>query len=96
MTIPNSSNSGQSRAGPSSSRPGSAMGLPLGMPIPSVERRVAESTEIWARDLRSLFGHARDRFGDVSWESEEGGERIWAHKGRPSLCEAQEHRSFSL
>jgi hypothetical protein len=51
-------------------------------PIVSVERRVTESTEIWARDLRSLFEHAKERFGDVTWESEEGGERIWAHKGR--------------
>jgi hypothetical protein len=50
--------------------------------IVSVERRVTESTEIWARDLRSLFEHAKERFGDVTWESEEGGERIWAHKGR--------------
>ena len=50
-------------------------------PIPTVERSVSESTEIWARDLRSLFEHAKERFGDVTWESEEGGERIWAHKG---------------
>lgn len=42
---------------------------------------MSASTEIWARDLRSLFEHAKARFGDVSWESEEGGERIWAHKG---------------
>jgi hypothetical protein len=52
-----------------------------GPTIPSVENRVSASTEIWARDLRSLFEHAKERFGDVSWESEEGGERIWAHKG---------------
>ncbi|ORY22450.1 hypothetical protein BCR39DRAFT_551657 [Naematelia encephala] len=47
---------------------------------PSVERRVSESTDVWARDLRSVFEHAKDRFGDVSWESEEGSERIWGHK----------------
>jgi hypothetical protein len=50
--------------------------------VPTVERRVSDSTEIWARDLRSLFEHAKERFGDVTWESEEGGTRIWAHKGR--------------
>jgi hypothetical protein len=42
---------------------------------------VAESTEVWARDLRAVFEHAKERFGDVSWESEDGGERIWGHKG---------------
>jgi hypothetical protein len=56
--------------------------IPTLDPIVSVERRVSDSTEIWARDLRSLFEHAKERFGDVTWESEEGGERIWAHKGR--------------
>lgn len=55
--------------------------LPTLSPIPTVERRVSDSTEIWARDLRSLFEHAKERFGDVTWESEEGGSRIWAHKG---------------
>jgi len=56
---------------------------PLLPDFPSVEERVAESTEIWARDLRSLFEHAKERFGDVSWESEddEDGSRIWGHKG---------------
>ena len=51
--------------------------------FPSVEQCVAESTEIWARDLRSLFEHAKERFGDVSWESEgsEDVQRIWGHKG---------------
>ncbi len=51
--------------------------------FPSVEDRVAESTEIWARDLRALFEHAKERFGDVSWESENLGEegRVWGHKG---------------
>jgi hypothetical protein len=49
--------------------------------LPSVEERVAESTEVWARDLRAVFEHARERFGDVTWESEDGGARIWGHKG---------------
>ena len=39
------------------------------------------STEEWARDLRALFNAAKERFGDVSWESEEGGDRVWGHKG---------------
>lgn len=47
----------------------------------TVEKRVEESTEIWARDLASLFGHAKERFGDVSWETQAGGDRIWGHKG---------------
>lgn len=61
-------------------RPQSTLQLPN---FPSVESRVSESTEIWARDLRSLFEHAKDRFGDVSWESEEveDADRIWGHKG---------------
>ena len=58
------------------------LGLSTLNPIPTVERRVSDSTEVWARDLRSLFEHAKERFGDVTWESEEGGSRIWAHKGR--------------
>jgi hypothetical protein len=54
--------------------------------IPTVEQRVSESTEIWAKELRSLFDRAKDRFGDVSWESEEtreyvANDRIWGHKG---------------
>lgn len=49
-------------------------------PFPTVEARVHESTELWARDLRSLFEHARDRFADVSWETDSG-DRVWAHKG---------------
>jgi hypothetical protein len=47
----------------------------------SVEDRVEQSTEIWARDMKSLFEHAKDRFGDVSWETDLGDERIWGHKG---------------
>jgi hypothetical protein len=54
--------------------------IPLLPDLPSVEYRVAQSTEIWARDLRALFEHAKDRFGDVTWESEGDG-RIWGHKG---------------
>ena len=56
--------------------------------IPSVEARVSESTEIWARDLRGLFEHAKERFGDVSWESEGDGdaERIWGHKGGDGIA----------
>ena len=55
--------------------------------FPSVERKVSESTELWARDLQSLFEHAKDRFGDVSWESEdvENGDKIWGHKGLTPL-----------
>jgi hypothetical protein len=50
--------------------------------IPTVEERVSYSTEVWARELRALFEHAKDRFGDVSWESDEGhGARVWGHKG---------------
>lgn len=51
------------------------------LPPETVERRVEISTEEWARDLRALFVHAKERFGDVSWESEEGQERVWGHKG---------------
>jgi hypothetical protein len=47
----------------------------------TVETAVSDSTELWARDLQALFEHARDRFGDVSWETELGSERIWGHKG---------------
>lgn len=49
-------------------------------PFPSVEHRVNTSTESWARDLRTVFDDARDRFSDISWESDSG-ERVWAHKG---------------
>jgi hypothetical protein len=49
--------------------------------FPSVEDRVEISTEGWAKDLRGLFHAAKERFGDVSWESEEGGDRVWGHKG---------------
>lgn len=53
-----------------------------GSAFETVERRVEISTEGWARDLRALFEHAKERFGDVSWESEEGGDRVWGHKGK--------------
>jgi len=49
--------------------------------FPSVESKVEVSTEGWARDLRALFDAAKERFGDVSWESEEGGDKVWGHKG---------------
>lgn len=51
----------------------------------SVEAAVSNSTELWARDLKALNEHAKDRFGDVSWETEYGGERIWGHKGASSF-----------
>lgn len=61
--------------------------------FPSVEDRVENSTEVWARELRSLFDHAKERFGDVSWESEgdgfsgQLGDRVWGHKGEKSrIC----------
>jgi hypothetical protein len=47
----------------------------------TVEVAVSNSTDLWARDLKALYEHARDRFGDVSWETELGVERIWGHKG---------------
>lgn len=49
-------------------------------PFPTIEDRVQQSTELWARDLRQLFEDARDRFSDVSWETDTG-DRVWAHKG---------------
>ena len=55
--------------------------------FPSVESRVEVSTEEWARDLRALFNAAKERFGDVSWESEEGGDRVWGHKGSSGTAE---------
>lgn len=53
----------------------------IGIPFESVERRVEISTEEWARDLRGLFLNAQNRFGDVCWESQEGQEKVWGHKG---------------
>lgn len=49
-------------------------------PFPTVEDRVQQSTELWTKDLRQLFEVARERFSDVSWETDIG-ERVWAHKG---------------
>lgn len=57
-----------------------------GLMFPSVEDRVAESTESWASDLAVLFSQAKERFGDVTWECEDGGEKIWGHKGAQSTC----------
>ncbi|ORX34351.1 hypothetical protein BD324DRAFT_583444 [Kockovaella imperatae] len=51
--------------------------------IPCVEERVAESLSVWAKELRALFDHAKERFGDVTWENEDdssGRSRIWGHK----------------
>lgn len=48
--------------------------------FPSVEDRVALSTNQWADDLRGIYNNARDRFSDVAWETDTG-ERIFAHKG---------------
>lgn len=82
MTMPIPvNNQQQQRPRPLSSLTIGGRGLYNNELIPTVERSVSDSTEIWARDLRSLFEHAKERFGDVTWESEEGGERIWAHKG---------------
>lgn len=49
-------------------------------PFPTIEDRVTQSTELWARDLRRLFEDARQLFSDVSWETDIG-DRVWAHKG---------------
>ena len=61
----------------------SSPGLPID--FPSVETRVDQSTDIWARDLKALVEHAKDRFGDVSWEAEglPESEQVWGHKGEP-------------
>lgn len=64
--------------------PDSASSASALTPFSSVEECVHQSTELWARDLRSLFEHAVDRFADVSWETDSG-DRIWAHKGRSSV-----------
>nr|XP_019047493.1 hypothetical protein I302_04108 [Kwoniella bestiolae CBS 10118]OCF26423.1 hypothetical protein I302_04108 [Kwoniella bestiolae CBS 10118] len=56
----------------------------LNIDYPSVEERISDSTDSWVSDLKSLFDNAKDRFGDVCWESV-GGEgtptrKIWGHK----------------
>jgi hypothetical protein len=33
----------------------------------SLKETIAHSQAIYRRDLRALFGHAKDRFGDVKW-----------------------------
>ncbi|CAK9782341.1 unnamed protein product [Cutaneotrichosporon oleaginosum] len=48
-------------------------------PFPDVDARVHQSIALWASDLRQLFDDARDRFPDVSWETD-AGDRVWAHK----------------
>ncbi|WVQ68951.1 uncharacterized protein L199_007160 [Kwoniella botswanensis] len=53
----------------------------LNIDYPSVEERIADSTESWIKDLKSLFDNAKDRFGDVCWESEDLSiNKIWGHK----------------
>ncbi|OCF59112.1 hypothetical protein L486_03613 [Kwoniella mangroviensis CBS 10435] len=53
----------------------------LNIDYPSVEERIADSTESWIKDLKSLFENAKDRFGDVCWESEDlSMKKIWGHK----------------
>ncbi|WVF70098.1 hypothetical protein IAT40_004886 [Kwoniella sp. CBS 6097] len=66
---------------------------------PSVEERVRESAETWIRDLRNLYEHAKDRFGDVSWISEGNLERIWGHKAPKAFKEqyfSTAYPSFSV
>jgi hypothetical protein len=80
--ISNGNGHASAAAGPSKPRPaGASSTTSPSASFPTVEDGVAESTEVWARDLRAVFEHAKERFGDVSWESEDGGERIWGHKG---------------
>lgn len=35
--------------------------------FPPLKTVIASSQRIYARDLRALYEHARDRFGDVRW-----------------------------
>ena len=51
--------------------------------MPAVENSVADSLEVWAEDLRSLFDSARERFADIRWHStgDTLSDAIWAHKG---------------
>ncbi|BEI95000.1 uncharacterized protein CcaverHIS019_0705810 [Cutaneotrichosporon cavernicola] len=48
-------------------------------PFPTIDDRVQQSIDLWARNLRTLFDDARERFSDVSWETDIG-DRVWAHK----------------
>jgi len=79
-TNAHASGSGSSSAAGAASVTGSGSAAAL-TPFATVEALVQRSTDLWARDLRSLFEHARDRFADVSWETDNSA-RIWAHKGR--------------
>ncbi|WRT65051.1 uncharacterized protein IL334_001993 [Kwoniella shivajii] len=54
---------------------------------PSVEESIIESTDIWAKNLKSLFHLAADRFGDVSWECAGLPEKIWGHKAPKTFKE---------
>ena len=55
--------------------------------MPAVENSVADSLEVWAEDLRSLFDSARERFADIRWRStgDTLSDAIWAHKGMTYL-----------
>jgi hypothetical protein len=78
------SGSGLGSSSGSASGSGARSNASSPLPLSSVEERVQKSIDLWARDLRSLFEHARERFADVAWETESNG-RIWAHKGE-LLC----------
>jgi hypothetical protein len=66
---------------------------PGGPTFPLLSAAVDDSITIWARDLKGLFEHARERFGDVCWHGQEesapyavpGEPRtdndLWGHKG---------------
>ena len=58
--------------------------------FPPVEARVLHSTEIWARDLQALYHHVKERFGDVIWETDDGSEAVWGHKGASGLRDGAE------
>ena len=51
--------------------------------LPTVERTVDYSLEVWAEELRSLFESAQERFADIKWRGIEDSlnDTIWAHKG---------------
>ncbi len=56
--------------------------------VPQLTAAVERSIAIWSRDLRALFDHAKERFGDICWREEAGSplrrdtaDAIWGHKG---------------
>lgn len=93
-------------SGSSSSRPPSAAAavrpptplpplLPLATPI-------KHSSDVWQADLRSLFDHAKDRFGDVSWQvggvdqgSLEGDDGLEEGRSSPFLNGSEDGRRVS-